>query len=273
MDSKFTCERCHYSTNVKCHLIDHLKKKNECQTIHSSISREDIINRLQGLSEKKHTCNICNKMFSYKRNLQRHIKTQHNTVGETTNNTQNYTDCFNTNCHNTTNNTNITNNFNISPVINIDLRPFGDEIVDYLMENDKFLSLCVKSIKASGVPNMFDAIWLNDDIPQNKNIKFKTIRHPSLVKIYTNDGWKETEAENPLNICIDKILNILRQQTDKLYTEGKEVISDGFTKDEVLEQRTDSINNIKSKKRNSGYSQIKSNIMINLKNATKESGS
>jgi hypothetical protein len=269
----YTCERCHYETKLKTDYVRHLQKKNKCRAHFSNVEPEVI---LEGLMEpKQHKCQYCEKSFSYPFSLSRHCASQHINVTTNTNcnNTTNNDNHSVNHSHNTTNNitNNITNNNNINPIININIRPFGNETLEHILNDEDFKTKCLKEIKARGIPNMASAIWLNDEVPENQNVKFKTSHIPQMVNIVNENGkWVEENAFKITEKMVMVIIDVLRGQADKLYHDDTENFSDGFTKSDVYDQRTENINNIKTKKRNSGFTQARDTILIDLKAAKRK---
>lgn len=65
----FRCERCDHPTNTKSNLLQHLRKKKPCKTLHSKRERNVIINELlippeEENNNKKFKCEYCNKGLS-----------------------------------------------------------------------------------------------------------------------------------------------------------------------------------------------------------------
>ena len=94
---RYICKRCSYGTNIKCNLINHLTRKNQCKALYVDIPRDTLLKEVGDkshnyfentpnlalksanvLSNKKDTinsleCEYCKKVFKEKRYLQQHI--------------------------------------------------------------------------------------------------------------------------------------------------------------------------------------------------------
>lgn len=270
---KHVCPRCNYETDRRCHIIEHLNRKKPCPVLNKDIPVAEVLESFKNFV-KNHTCDECQKSFSHYSSLYRHIKTVHkeitinnnttdNSNHHNTNNTTN-----NTNCHNTTNNI-TNNNININPTIHIQIRPFGQELLDHVKDHEELKMDCLKKVRKEGVPTMFSAIWLNDEVPENQNIKFKSWCHPKKVKLFTTSGWVDSDADRPIDTCIETILDILMDKASQLLKDENENYRD-TNPGEVFDQRNNSVQGIKCKKRNSGHSQIKNEILTNLSDKAKK---
>jgi hypothetical protein len=72
MTTIFICKRCNYETNVKCNLIRHLKKDNECYPT-MEYNRNDLLDELDNKTYKDtFKCEYCNKLFNFASNKSRH---------------------------------------------------------------------------------------------------------------------------------------------------------------------------------------------------------
>jgi hypothetical protein len=67
MTTEFVCPRCGDVFNRKDTLLTHLKKKKECPTTYSTMSREDISKGLttKTYNEKTYDCDFCGKKFNF----------------------------------------------------------------------------------------------------------------------------------------------------------------------------------------------------------------
>jgi hypothetical protein len=176
------CVRCHYKSDKKSSYINHLNKKQKCPTTFSSKSIEELIAELK-VYDKKHICTHCDKSFSHESTLSTHIAEKH----ITDNSSNHHND--NSNHHNNTTINNITNN------ITIELRPFGEENIDYILTDNDLMTSYLVSAKGDGIINMFEKIHMNSQHPENKNITFKSARYPAKSNVYMRLQGKDNPPE------------------------------------------------------------------------------
>lgn len=260
----YECPRCHYHTLNKYHYISHLKKKKPCPSLYSECDTATVLESIQTKERlyKQHTCKECNKCFSHASGLSRHMKT-HIEINNCHNNTTTNT----SNSHNTTNTINsnnpTTNNITISPVINLNL--FGQEKIDYILQDKEFLTECLKDILRCGIPNILEKMHFNKDVPENQNVKFKREHHPKKMSVYTQDNnddvpeWKVKDLDIVIKEMIDNSLS-------KFLIPHKNELYNNFPKPTDREQRetdhmrTERIANIKSKKKGV-YGPVKNGVV------------
>jgi uncharacterized C2H2 Zn-finger protein len=267
----FECPRCKYSTNKKSSIVNHLHKKTPCNPIHSDISIEDILISLNNI-DKPHKCDQCDKSFSHSSSLSRHINTTHVNITDNSSNhhnTDNNHHNTDSNHHNTTNNitnNNTTNNYTIHPVINIELKPFDNERMDYILEDMELLTKYLKNAIREGLVEMFKKIHLNEEVHENQNIKFKRNSYPSQVKVYKKIDdrieWIIEEASPIIERSIKKMVNILMIHNFKLYDGIENPTNDDR---ELYEERDKNLMDIKCKVRGM-FAPIRNNIMQSLRN-------
>jgi hypothetical protein len=226
----YICPRCHHSTNHKWNFIKHLNKAKTCDSNYSNIPIEDIMNLLDSPEIKKikeHTknkfvCDVCDKDFTKASNLSRHKKTHINMENANANTVA--TDS--NNCNNTSNshNTTTTNSHNINiENLTINLRPFGQERIDHVEEDPEFLLKCLQNISNDGLPDLIKAIFFNNDVPENKNLKLgKTLSMGKTLQVcILKDGdlkWEHKDADQILDTIIDKGCRILIRHNNTLYS-------------------------------------------------------
>jgi len=70
---EYKCDRCHYIINKKSSFKSHLQRKNPCRTIHSNISVEELLDKLNKPKDG-FACNKCNKVFNSRQGKYQHQK-------------------------------------------------------------------------------------------------------------------------------------------------------------------------------------------------------
>lgn len=261
--ANYKCERCHYFTQYKGDLKKHFEKKNECLPTHSTIDVKILLENL--LQPKKYSCENCDKSFTHSRNLSRHIRTEHPSIftnkshnSETNNHSHNTT---NTHSHNTehSHNTNCHNN------VNIHLNVFGKEELSHILEDEKFLTHCVRHITGQGLQKIINSIWCNKDVPENRNVELKRERKPRLVNVFVQDEngkrWVQKLADEVIDDMIQKGTGILQVHNNKLYRYDEDMTESDVERHDI---RTDALSKIKSKSR--GYAKKRDSVLVELKN-------
>ncbi len=215
--AKFVCPRCHHESSCKGNLIKHLTKKNLCPTLHDTTPREDIVKSLTRVSEKPKTfqCEYCDKAFSTIQGKCQHKKICPKHPDKEVKNMlismQAKIDALeqelkmqktqsNTGVVNNTNTTNHIQNQQIIVVNN-----FGQETMpDFSSE---FLNYCIMN-PTKGLTNIIEKIHYNRELPQNYNLRHKSVRNGTMEK-YNDRQWHECDASNTLDELIRKGWRIL----------------------------------------------------------------
>ena len=70
---EYKCERCHYVAKQKSNLINHYQRKYPCKTIHSQITIEELLEKLNKPKDG-FACNKCNKVFRTSQGKYQHQK-------------------------------------------------------------------------------------------------------------------------------------------------------------------------------------------------------
>jgi hypothetical protein len=266
----YTCQRCHYETNRRTDFLRHLQKQISCPPRYDDTSRTEILKTVE--IKKPHVCEFCNKGFSYPQSLNRHCNTFHSSMTNSQNTTHTHAhNTTHTSSHNTTNTTH-TNSHNTTqtinnPTFNINLNVFGQERIDYILEDREFLTKCLKDVLRDGIPDFFKALHLNSEVPENQNIKLKRQHHPKQVEVFMENADGETDwvtkmADPVLDDIIKKMVDILYIHKDNLY---RELCNPTEDDKEIDDRRREKLINIKERKRQSYYTQIKDNIVMALK--------
>lgn len=291
----YTCERCHYTTQKMCNFKKHLSKQIECPPTHSTIPLPTLLENL--LQPKKYHCAHCDKTFAYSQSRARHVRLDHpnvttnqsNNVQETNahnnNSTETHSQSHNethsqshnqthTHAHNSANHShNTTTNISNSPTINIsNLNVFGQEELSHILQDEKFLTRCVRHITGKGLQEIIKSIWCNKSVPENHNVELKRERKPRLVKVFVADEkgggnkWVEKLADEVIDDMIQKGTGILQVRNNELYRYDEEMTDSDIERYDI---RSDALTKIRNKSR--GYAKKRDAILVELKNHKRES--
>ena len=252
----YKCNNCNYSTNRKSNFLSHINRRSPCVKENLDDASLEFSDSTLSKDGKIFKCDKCNKEFSTKWNLKRHLgscnnidngtlkceicqieftsvrsKNKHkrtvacipihlqNNINNNVNNITNHnTTTNNNNNHNNT--LNITNN-NIQN--NIVVNAFGKENYDYLLDENHRLKKIIEN-KDAFMQKMITLVHFDKEHPENHNIMMTNMQSKH-VHVY--DGQKFVKA--------------LKEQTfDKLITDKRDFIVSnvddlGLTKECELE--------------------------------------
>jgi hypothetical protein len=99
--------------------------------------------------------------------------------------------------------TNIQNNIIINSYGNEDLSHITDKIKDELLK-----------IPYGAIPKLIETIHFNDNMPQNKNIKFPN-KKENVLSVYEGDKWVYKDKNETINALIDSKYNVLDNHYDE----------------------------------------------------------
>ena len=120
-----------------------------------------------------------------------------------------------------TNNINIETNTQNNNQIN--LNNFGSEDISHI--SDKFMQKLL-SIPYGMVPKLIEKVHFSNKRPENKNIAL-TNKKEKLIKIFKNNKWKYKNREE----IMDELINTNYTRLDDFYSEkGKEKLKDSHNK-------------------------------------------
>ncbi len=227
---EYKCERCGHVSTTKGNLLQHLKKKTECDAKVSSTTRETLIAKLVRVStkEKIHECDFCHSKFSTpqgksqhkkicpkhpNKELQRRVDEMEEIIRRLQSDIAKNT--VQTNHIETQNNT---NNINI----NIQLNNFGQENTSYL--TPEFLTYCIMNPK-KGISSLIESIHYNKDYPENHNLRCKSLRDNVFEK-FIDTRWTICDASNTLDELIKKGYRILESHLAQQYSNDPEFFDD-----------------------------------------------
>ena len=106
--------------------------------------------------------------------------------------------------NNITNNTNNTTN-NQNKIINININNYGNENIDYL--NKDYLNNLLQGA-FTAIPKLIENIHFNPSHPENHNIKITNKKEP-YVKIRKNDKWELQDKKETIATLVDDKYYIL----------------------------------------------------------------
>ena len=264
----YTCPRCNYSTQQKNDYRKHLNRKKPCiirnMNIPIELCKEDFKgkesekllktsnftqkvskneqkfakNRIQTRQSKKKivnfVCNICNKNFKRKFNLQRH-QAVCKSINKKTIDEISLLDNFKKDLiienkdqiidelksqievllRNRGNNTinNIT--YNTQIVIN----PFGKEDLSYITKD--FISGLIQSGPVNSIPKLLKYIHFNPEHIENQNIKIPNKKEP-YAEVFNGSIWEISDKKRTIKDMTDKAFSII----NKHYNGGNEYMNE-----------------------------------------------
>lgn len=230
MAKKFVCKLCGYDTDVKAHLISHLKNRSPCKET-TEVSRDDLIKELKHVERKLAAvkCEYCDKDVS-KSNYGRHKKTCNKKtladaqdIKNLVNILKSVADSLTQLASNVSPNVQQVNNINITQN-NLIVNSFGQENISHLTHD--FLSQCLVNPN-KGITNLIGNIHYNNDVPENHNIRYKSIKHNTFEK-YIDSQWIECDATNTLDELIRKGYRILNAHYMEFFMNDPEIQEDNI---------------------------------------------
>jgi hypothetical protein len=165
------------------------------------------------LAPKKNMCQFCEKSFTRKTGLTKHLKCckqkkifeneKDEKMKEKNNEIQELKEMVekllienrSTNItNNTTHNNNTTNNI-------ININNYGDEDTKYITSD--YIVKLLKNRPAKTIPELIKYTHFNDEHPENQNIKITNKKEP-YIKVRKNDKWELQDKEETITDLIDR---------------------------------------------------------------------
>lgn len=203
----FECPRCGFTTTTRAYLLKHIDKKIECPPNKENITNAEIKQRLGVRATKSYNrdtqtydCNICHKGFQTASGKYKHLRTCRPLLQQRNDNSSIAPDdsmsmtCvesitlsdleriveerINKMAAATTNITNNTHNNTINVTNNhliIQIRPFGQENMDYLVSENGSLKRILEE-RGAFFQNVVKEVHYNDEHPENMNIYISNVR-------------------------------------------------------------------------------------------------
>lgn len=270
MDQNYECPRCHYSTNVKCNILKHLIRAEPCKTLYSNIERSLIIEDINKKPSKEFVCEVCTKSYAFQSGLLKHLKShtqEEIEIAKANQNIETVVHGDNNNVVSTIDNSvdnSVDNSIHIEN-LTINILPFGKELTDHVESDTQLLDECVKNISLRGIPNIVKAIFFNDDVPQNQNVKIGRERNPPQMLVFNEQGkWESQDRQRIIHDMIVKGHGILVAYNNEIFHIDQICQLTNDQKD-LLDFRNLKLSQISSKARGV-YAPIKNAILDLAKN-------
>jgi hypothetical protein len=236
----YTCNICNYTTKYKKDFIRHLNRKNKCD-------EEDLVYNYKDYNstEYKYICDHCNKEFTRKDSLKRHLKNRckfKKAIKETKEDIKDKLEDMLVemsemkklikNQKQIVNETKINNNIMVNN--------FGSENIDYITE--KVLNN-IMSYPKSSIPKLIKQIHFNPNHPENHNIRIKN-KKLKYAEVKENNEWKLKHKRQVLDDLVDfgyitledHKENIESEEMDDLLIKGFNKLMKGFNDNKIKKE-------------------------------------
>ena len=224
----YSCSYCNFSSKIKSHYQRHLttnkheKNYKEYTLMNPNEPKmnqnEPKMNQNEPVKIKKikkFKCSKCDETFNTHASKRRHelhrckemveinkiIKDKNKQIEKLEKKVDKLTDKIG-------NTTNIQNN-------NIIINSYGKEDLSHI--TDKIKDQLLK-IPYCSIPKLIETIHFNDDMPQNKNIKYPN-KKENILSVYEGDKWVYKDKNKTINDLIDSKYNVLDDHFDSTNSE------------------------------------------------------
>lgn len=268
-DKKFHCPRCGTTMSLKANMTCHLKNKKLCEPKVADVSREAALKMFEVTRKLPCVdCQYCNKSIT-KKSYTRHLISCRNKPSSSTESADAtivngdvileklnrleamFKGIQQTGAFTTFNN--IVNN-----TLNININSFGNESMTHL--TSEFLSHCIHN-PTKGITQLIENIHYNQNVPENKNIRFKSNKNNTFEK-YMDEQWIECDASNTLDELIKKGYRVMSKHYDENFR-GKPEYDEDDMKREAIEMFR-----FLADKSSVKYCSVKRDIRLLIKNKT-----
>jgi hypothetical protein len=224
---EYKCERCHYITKHKGSIKNHFQRKNHCKSIHSDITNDEQLEKLNKPKEKRQDfiCNKCSKVFNSRQGKYQHqnrCKQELIVYEENKNNTEKIQELENElklmkelfiekmknqNVKNIDNSKNITNIGNQQNNTNIFIGFNDKESIHKLINNcqESILQLNENKSKDKCFTIYVNAAHFNPKHPEAHNIRLTNLKPDyKMIDIRDDEGnWKKEPQKEIFNNLIN----------------------------------------------------------------------
>jgi len=225
----YECERCQYKTYAKHSLLNHYKRKNQCEPKYSDKPLSELLNEIQATA-KTSRCTDCDKTFTTSSNLYRHIRTCSAKKNALTNKIATLEQAIN-DLKNATTTTTIQNANTIQNIQqNIHINGLGQEDKSYITEHplfNRFMIRCIRD-KMEGLCDYMVRKHFSPDHPENHNIR-KLNKKDDFIDCYDGRKWRIKLTQ--------KVLDEIFRNIEKDFTEfvDRAISEEGILKKEWLD--------------------------------------
>jgi hypothetical protein len=171
------------------------------------------------ISINKHMCEYCNRGYTRRDNLTKHLKNcknKKNSIEKFKELEEKNTKLLEAveklliekkeyNGNIITNNTNNTNNDNSTTINVISLNNYGNENTQYITK-EYLMGLLEKPFQS--IPELIKYMHFNKDYPENQNIKLTNKKEP-YIKVLKDNKWELVDRKDTINDLIDQKHSIL----------------------------------------------------------------
>lgn len=207
----YTCERCGYQSNFKANFLRHLKhNKQPCKPHLNDVSITELLAKYTSdntTTQPCLTCQFCNTVFHNTANKSRHMKTCKSKHLSNTPQTPTHTTQINSNNSNTVN----TVNNNYQQNITINIKNFGCENINHILENKDFLNSC---LSLRNITYLIESIHCDPLHQENHNVRIKSTKQ-EIMETFVNGKWILTDQDDTLDELVKKGYRVLKSHMHK----------------------------------------------------------
>lgn len=216
----YTCERCHYQTDVKSNLKRHLKGKQVCETRFSSRDRAVILEEMTTPDTIEGICEICQKKFKSRLGYKQHMRKAHgisenaedprieqltrmvHTLQEQVQSLTAPSQSIQTQNNNIQTQNNVQNQQNNNIIINA----FGKEDISYITNHPNLKNFLTKimRMKDKGICEYLTKKHFHPDHPENHNIR-RLNKKDKMMEYHDGKKWRPYHKEDILDQVIGMI--------------------------------------------------------------------